>query len=74
MEVPNFQGKNSAEFRIWCVMAHQQGFMFVYAARTNMPILSQAGALQSTKHIDVCRIHRETNVTQVSWIETITPR
>ena len=71
MEVPHFHGKNLAEFRVWCAMTHQQGFTLVYTVRANMLVLGRAGALQSIKHIDVCHIHGETDVTQVTWIETI---
>ena len=28
----------------------------------------------SIKHIDACHIHEKTNVTRVTWIETITPQ
>jgi len=44
----------------------------VYAGRANMYMLERAEAPQSIKHINACRIHKETNVTQVTWIETIT--
>ena len=73
MEVPHFHNENLEKFRIWCAMAHWQGFMPVYTMRANMLVLRRAGAPQSIKHIDVCHIHEETNVTQVTWIETIAP-
>jgi len=72
MEGPNFNGENPAEFRVWCTMAHQQGFMPMYMACANILMLGRAGALQSIKYIDVWRIHGESNVTQMTWIETIT--
>ena len=53
-------------------MTHQQGFTPVYTMRANMLVLGRAGALQSIKHIDVCHIHGEIDVTQVTWIKTIT--
>ena len=63
MEVPHFHGKNLAEFRVWCIMAHRQGFMLVYMALASMLILRRAETPQSIKHIDVCRKHGEANVT-----------
>ena len=36
MGMPYFHGENLTEFRVWCAMAHQQGFMLVYMARANM--------------------------------------
>ena len=62
-EVPYFHGENSAKFCIWCAMLHRQGFMHVYTTRANICMLGQAIAPQSSKHIDACRIHGETNVT-----------
>ena len=62
-KVSHFHGENPAEFHIWCTMAHQQGFMPMYTARTNMLVLGQEEAPQSIKHIDVCRIHGEIDVT-----------
>ena len=64
-KMPHFYRKNLAEFCIWCAMAHQQGFAPVYMACVSMFILMWAEAHQSVKHVDACRIHRETNVT--SW-------
>ena len=61
--MPHFHGENSAKFRVWCAMAHWQGFAPVYTAHANMLMLGQARALQSIKHIDACCIHGETNVT-----------
>ena len=61
--MPHFHGENPAKFRVWCIMAHQQGFMLVYTAHANMLVLGQARAPQIIKHIDTCHIHRETNVT-----------
>ena len=72
MERPNFHGENPAEFRVWCAMAHRQCFMPMYTTRANMLVLGRAETLQSIKHIDVCRIHGESNVTQMTWIEIIT--
>ena len=43
MGMPHFQGENTDEFRIWCAMAHQQGFMHMYMARANILVLGQAG-------------------------------
>ena len=42
MGMPYFHGENLTEFRVWCAMAHQQGFMLVYMARANMLMLGQA--------------------------------
>ena len=61
--MPHFHGENSAKFRVWCAMAHWQGFTPVYTAHANMLMLGQARAFQSIKHIDACCIHGETNVT-----------
>ena len=61
MGMPHFHGENPEKFHVWCVMAHQQGFMLVYTTHANM--LGWARAPQIIKHIDTCRIHRETNVT-----------
>ena len=58
-----YHGENLAEFHVWCVMAHQQGFLFVYITRIDMLILWRVEALQSIKHVDAHRIHGETNVT-----------
>ena len=63
MGMPHFHSENLAEFRIWCAMAHLQGFMPIYAAHANMLALVRAEAPQSIKHIDTCHIHGETNVT-----------
>ena len=63
MGMPHFHGENSAEFHVWCAMAHQQGFTSVYTMCLDMLILWQAKALQSVKHVDACCIHGETNVT-----------
>ena len=63
MGMPHFHRENPAKFCIWCTMAHRQGFTPVYTMRANMLMLGWASALQSIKHIDVCRIHGETNVT-----------
>ena len=57
MEVPYFHGKTPVGFRVWCAMAHWQGFMPTYTVRASMLGLGQARALQSIKHIE------ETNVT-----------
>ena len=46
-KMPYFHGENPIEFRIWCVMAHQQGFMPVYTACANVLMLGQAEAPQS---------------------------
>ena len=63
MGMPYFHGKNLAKFRVWCAMAHRQGFMPMYAARANMLMLGRARAPQSIKHVDAWRIHMDTNVT-----------
>ena len=63
MEVPNFHSENSVEFRVWCVIVHQQGFMPVYMVHANMLMLGLAEAPQSIKHINACCIHGETDVT-----------
>ena len=54
-----------AEFHIWCAMVHWQGFVPVYTTCVSMFMLRRAEAHQSIKHVDVCCIHGETNVT--SW-------
>ena len=72
MEGPNFNDENPVEFRVWCTMVHLQDFMPMYTARANILVLGRAGALQSIKYIDVWRIHRKSNITQMTWIETIT--
>ena len=71
--LPYFHGENLAEFRVWYTMVYQQGFAFVYTVRINMLVLWWAETLQSIKHVDACHIHWKTNVTQVTWIKTITP-
>ena len=63
MEMPQFYNENPVEFCVSCAMVHWQGFMLVYMACANMLVLGWAGAPQSIKHIDTCRIHRKTNVT-----------
>ena len=73
-KVSYFHGENPAEFRIWCAIIYQKGFTPVYMTHANMLVLGQAKAPQSIKHIDACRIHGETNFTQVTWIETIRPQ
>ena len=62
--MPHFYNENLTEFRVWCAMAHQQGFVLVYTTRANVPVLGRAGAPQSLKHVDTCHIHGETNVTR----------
>ena len=62
MGMPHFHGENLAKFCVWCTMVHWQGFASMYTARVDMLTLWQAEALQSVKHVDVCRIYRETNV------------
>ena len=64
-KVPNFHSENSIEFRVWCTMVHRQGSVPVYTMCVYMFILGRVKAHQSIKHVDVCRIHGETNVT--SW-------
>ena len=71
MEVPYFHSKNLIEFRVWCAMAHRHSFTPMYTMRANMLVLKRADAPQSIKHVDVCRIYGETNVTYVKWIKTI---
>ena len=39
MGMPYFDGKNLTEFRVWCAMAHLQGFASMYTMRTNMLVL-----------------------------------
>ena len=63
MGLPHFYDENLTEFRVWCSMTHQQGFVPMYTARANVLMLGQARAPQSIKHVDTCRIHRETDVT-----------
>ena len=63
MEVPHFCSKNPTEFHVWCATVHWQGFTPVYTARANMLVLGRVRALQCIKHIDVCCIHWETDVT-----------
>ena len=36
MGMPHFHGENPTKFRIWCAMAHQQGFMPMYTVHANM--------------------------------------
>ena len=64
MGIPYFHGKNLAEFRVWCAVAHQQGFLPMYTARANVLVLRWARAPQSTWHI-----HGETDFTwwHESW-------
>ena len=63
MGMPYFHDENPVEFCVLCTMAYQQGFMPMYMACANMLVLRRAGAPQSIKHVDTCRIHRETDVT-----------
>ena len=63
MGMPHFHGKNPTKFHVWCTMAHQQGFVTLYMVLIDMLILWWAEALQSVKHVNACRIHRETNIT-----------
>ena len=51
IEVPHFHSENLAEFRVWCIVVHRQGFMPVYTTRANMLVLRRARAPQSIKHI-----------------------
>ena len=69
MGMPHFHGKNPVEFHIWCIIVHRQGFILMYTTRANMLMLGQAEAPQNIKHIDMCRIHGETDVTLVTWID-----
>ena len=50
-------------FCVLCAMVHRQGFMTMYMAHANMLVLGRARAPQSIKHINTCRIHRETDDT-----------
>ena len=61
--MPHFHGKNLAKFRVWCAMAHRQGFMLAYMACANILVLGRAEAPQSIMHIGTCHIHEETDVT-----------
>ena len=63
MGMPHFHSENLAEFRIWCTMVYQQGFVLVYTTRANMLVLGRARAPRNIMHIDTCRIHGETDVT-----------
>ena len=63
IKVPHFHDENSAKFLVWCTMVC-----------IDMLILRRAEALQSIKHVNAHRLHRETNVSQVTWIGTTTPR
>jgi len=63
MGMPHFHGENLAKFRVWCIMAHWEGFMPMYTARAYMLMLGRVGAPPSIKHINTCRIHGETDVT-----------
>ena len=72
MWMPHFHRKYLAKFHVWCTMAHQQGFTSGYTAHIKMLVLWWAEALQNIRHVDACRIYVETNVTQVTWIKTIT--
>ena len=67
MGMPHFHSENLAEFWVWCAMVHQQGFMPVYMARAKMLMPGWVGALQRIGHIDMCRIHEETDVTWWNW-------
>ena len=44
-------------------MVHRQGFMTMYMAHANMLVPGRARAPQSIKHVNTCRIHRETDDT-----------
>ena len=66
--MPHFHGENEAEFRIWCAMAHRQGFASVYTLLINMLILGWAEALQSIKCVDASFIYKESSVTR--WHES----
>ena len=61
--MPHFHGENLAKFWVWCPIAYQQGFAYVYTARFDMFAPWRVEALQNVKHVDMCCIHRETNVT-----------
>ena len=60
---PIFTAKIRQSFYVWCAMAHRLGSMLVYVVHANMLMLGRAEAPQSIKHINMCRIHEETNVT-----------
>ena len=47
MGKPYSHVENLAEFRIWCAMVHQQGFVPVYTMRANVLMLGRVGAPQS---------------------------
>ena len=61
---PIFTAKIQQSFKFGALaMTHRQGFMLVYIVRANVLVLGRAGAPQSIKHINMRRIHEETNVT-----------
>ena len=39
MGMPYIHGENLVEFRVWCAMAHRQGFVSVYTALIDMLVL-----------------------------------
>ena len=39
--VPHFHGENLEEFRVWCAMAHQQGFMPVHMRMPTCSLIGQ---------------------------------
>ena len=47
MGMPHFHSENLTEFRIWCTMVYQQGFVLVYTTRANMLVLGRAKALET---------------------------
>ena len=63
MVMPHFHGKNSADFRIYCDMAHWQGFASMYMVRINMLASWRAEALQSVR---TCRYVSHTWGNQMS--------
>ena len=56
--MPYFHGENLAKFRVWCAMAHQQGFVSVYMVPIDMLVwcvlmwVSYMGKLMSLVDID----------------------
>jgi len=49
--MPHFQCKNQADFHIWCITTHQQGFMSMYTTCINVLRLRYAKAHQSIEHM-----------------------
>ena len=53
MKVPYFHGKHLVEFRVWCTMAHWQGFAPAYTARVNILMHVTYMGHKAPKHVDL---------------------